>query len=343
MAGPAPARGRAAGTWRRLLGLSAAVSLAQTVASIPRPDVVQVDELWLTIALSPWAGVAAFVWGALWGSFANVVIHRLPKGESVVRPRSRCPRCKQTIAGFDNIPVLSYLVLRGRCRRCREPVPLRYLLVELLGGMLSFALWMALVHVPLVEGGAIAVGRWLATFVFAMALVVVIFIDIDDWTIPDVVVLPMAGIGIALAAIDPEIVGISPAAAAAAAAGGWAAFAGIRLLYLRLRGIEVLGRGDAKLLAMVGAFTGPAGVAWCVGAGAVQGLLVAVPMLLAGRNVATVELRDAHGDDPLLAEDPDRPIMGRYVPFGPFLGLAALEYAILGPQINELLSTLLGF
>lgn len=321
--------------------MSAAISLTHAIASIPRPDVVHVDEVWLTIALSPWARVAAFVWGTLWGSFANVVIHRVPRGESVVRPRSRCPQCGNAISGIDNIPVISYLVLRGRCRRCGEPFALRYLMVELLGGMLSFALWMALVHVPLVEGGGLAFGHWLASFAFCMALVVVVFIDIDEWIIPDVIVLPMAVLGLAIAAIDPAVLGVSLAAAAGAAAGGYAVFAGIRWLYLRLRGIEALGLGDAKLLAMVGAFTGPVGVAWCVGAGAVQGLLVAVPMLLAGRKVASVELHEAHGDDPELAEDPDRPIMGRHVPFGPFLGLAALEYAILGPQIDDVLGALL--
>lgn len=107
---------------------------------------VSVDPFWVEVLLSPWARILAFVWGTLWGSFANVVIHRVPLGLSVLRPRSRCPGCQTPIAGYDNVPVLSYLILRGRCRCCGEPFSLRYLIVELLAGVLSFALYMKIVH-----------------------------------------------------------------------------------------------------------------------------------------------------------------------------------------------------
>lgn len=297
----------------------------------------------LELLLSPWMRVLAFAWGAIWGSFGNVVIHRLPKGESVVRPRSRCPACGHAIAGFDNVPVLSYLLLRGRCRNCKAPFSPRYLMVELLAGMLSFATYMLAVYVPLLEGAAPGVVAWQLMFFFCLALLVVVFIDLDHWIIPDAIVLPMAAIGVVVAVIDPTLLGVGWLPAVMAGAGGWALFAGVRWIYLRTRGIEALGLGDAKLLAMVGAWLGPIGLAWTIGFGAVQGLLVALPMTLFGKNVANSELREAHGDDPELHE-PDEAdgkvgaLLGKHVPFGPFLALAALEYALLRNHIDALLS-----
>jgi leader peptidase (prepilin peptidase)/N-methyltransferase len=311
---------------------------------------VEVPMVWLEVALSPWARVFAFAWGAIWGSFANVVIYRMPRGESVVSPRSRCPECGHAIAGFDNVPVLSYLLLRGKCRHCKAPFSPRYLMVELLAGMLSFATYMTMVHVPLVAGGTGDVIAWQLALLLCLALLVVVFVDLDLWIIPDQIVLPMAVIGVVLSVFVPDALGFAgsdgiPAwvGSIAAAAAGYGVFAGIRWLYLRTRGIEALGLGDAKLLLMVGAWTGPVGLCWCVGAGAVQGLLVAVPMLLLGKSVANVDLHDAHGDDPELGgPNDDRPVMGRHVPFGPFLGIAALEYVLLGPQIDGLLLWLVG-
>jgi leader peptidase (prepilin peptidase)/N-methyltransferase len=307
------------------------------VASAPTP--VSVDPFLLEVLLSPWAGVLAFVWGTLWGSFANVVIHRVPQGLSVLRPRSRCPACEAPIAGYDNIPVVSYLVLRGRCRKCGAPFSPRYLMVELLAGVLSFALYMKLVHVPLVAGGGVGLAAWLVWLAFGLALLVVAYVDLDYWIIPDVVVLPMAALGVVLAFAWPQGLGVSGLESLAAAGLGYGMFAGIRLLYLWWRGIEALGLGDAKLLLMVGAFTGLPGLVWCVGAGAVQGLVVAVPLLLLGRRVANSELHEVHGDDDpeLPPEDVDGAVTGRRVPFGPFLAIAALEYALLRDTIEGLL------
>ncbi len=331
------------------------------------PDLpVHVAEPWLAVMLSPWARIGAFLWGAMWGSFANVVIHRVPRGESVVRPRSRCPGCGTTLGAIENVPVVSYLVLRGKCRHCGEPIALRYLVVELLGGMLGFATYMRTVYVPLVEGAAPNPWTWMLVFAFCLAVLVVVFIDLDVWIIPDVIVLPMAVVGLIAAAFVPEWLGVELLPAAIAAASGYLVFAFIRWLYLRWRGIEALGLGDAKLLLMVGAFTGPVGVAWCVGAGALQGLVVAVPLLLGGRRIANTDLHDVHGDDPELGPppasdaapaasapdsegqsagaspgDPDR-LMTRHVPFGPFLGLAALEYILLKDVIHAAFGQLIG-
>jgi leader peptidase (prepilin peptidase)/N-methyltransferase len=320
---------------------------------------VHVAEPWLAVLLSSGARIGAFFWGAIWGSFANVVIHRVPRGESIVRPRSRCPGCGTTLGAIDNVPILSYLVLRGKCRHCGEPIALRYLIVELLAGLLAFATYMRMVYVPLLEGSAPNLGGWLLAFAFCLAVLVVVFVDLDVWIIPDVIVLPMAVVGLLAAAIVPEWLDVELVPAAIAAAGGYLLIAGMRWLWFRLRGIEAIGLGDAKLLAMVGAFCGPVGVSWCIGAGAIQGLVVAVPMLLAGRRIANTDLHDVHGDDPELGPRPEQEasdhdphatddeagsgddssasVMGRHVPFGPFLGLAALEYMLLRDGIDAAL------
>ncbi len=316
-----------------------AAGLSQSTAGVllgATPSAV--DPVLLELLVSPWAPVFAFVWGTLWGSFANVVIHRVPLGLSVLRPRSRCPACEASIAGYDNIPVLSYLLLRGRCRKCGEPFALRYLMIELLAGVLSFAFYMKLVQVPLVAGQDPAVIGWFLWFAFGMALLVIAYIDLDYWIIPDVIVLPMALLGVVLGFVWPQGLGVSGLEALGAAGLGYGLFAGIRAFYLRWRGIEALGLGDAKLLLMVGAFTGLPGLVWCVGAGAVQGLLVSVPLLLLGRRVANSDLHEVHGDDPELGPaDEDGAVSGRRVPFGPFLAIAALEFALLRDVIEGLL------
>ncbi len=298
----------------------------------------------VAIVLSPWARIFAFMWGALWASFGNVVIYRLPLDMSVVRPRSRCGGCETPIAAWDNIPIVSYLLLRGRCRHCGEPFALRYLAVEVIGGVLAFALYLQVVHVPLLTGGSDLITplvSWLLVFWFGLALVVITFIDLDAWIIPDEIVLPMAVLGIAVAWLWPELLGVPGLEATLAGVAGYSLFAGIRLLYLKVRGIEALGLGDAKLLLMVGAFQGLPGLVWCIGAGAVQGLLISVPMLLLGRTVANSDLHEVHGDGPELGEDdPDGAVVGQRVPFGPFLALAAMEYVLLRPTLDDLLQRL---
>ena len=301
-----------------------------------------VDPFWIATLASPWAKVLAFVWGALWGSFANVVIYRLPRGMSVVRPRSRCSSCETPLGALDNIPILSYLLLRGRCRHCKAPYSARYVIVEVICATLSFALYVRFVAVPLLEGGTGSLAAYGAYFLFCLTLVVVTYIDLDLWIIPDVLVLPVAGVGLVVDALAPEVLGVSLLEGAASGAVAYLIFAGIRLYYLKFRGIEGLGLGDAKLLVMVGAFTGTWGVLWTVGAGALQGLLVSVPMLLAGREVANTALEDVHGDDPTLGEeDPDAGVQGRRVPFGPFLALAALEFVLLRDEIAGLVERFL--
>lgn len=185
----------------------------------------------------------AAVFGLLFGSFMNVVIHRLPRGVSVVAGRSKCPRCKNTIAGYDNIPVLSYLVLRGKCRRCGWRIPIRYPLVEFLSGVASGAIvW---------RYGVTLEAAWLYAFVAIM--IVVTFIDWDHQIIPDPLSLGGVVLGWAGAAICLDIGLIDSLVGSAVGAG---VVLGIALLYRAMRKVDGMGGGDVKLMAMIGAFLG---------------------------------------------------------------------------------------
>jgi len=190
--------------------------------------------------------------GLIVGSFANVCVHRIPLGQSVVTPPSRCPACEALVRAFDNVPILSWLWLRGRCRSCRTPISLRYPLVEAANGLLYLAL--ALV------GGFSA---W--TFVampFATALLVLALIDLDHQLLPDAITLPGIVLGIAASFLPGWPVG--PWEAVGAAAGGYVALWLVALAYVALPGDlgarllpggDGLGRdpgadrrGDARLL-----------------------------------------------------------------------------------------------
>ncbi len=302
------------------------------LSGVVRPQAV--DPELLMLLLGPWAGILAFVFGLLWGSFANVVIYRVPRGQSVIRPRSQCPRCQRPIAWYDNIPLVSYLVLRGRCRGCGQPIGVRYLVIELLAGVLAFSLYTQFVIQPLAEGGGLSLVTWLLWFIFGLALLIVTYTDLDLWVIPNAVVLPVAAVGLLAALVDPNWLGVPAAEAGIAAALGYSLIWGMRWLYKKLRNLEALGLGDAKLLLMVGAFCGLQGLVWTVAAGAIQGLLVAIPAVATGRNLTRHSLRDVHGDDPELGDEQPGSVMGARVPFGPFLALAALEFVLLRDSIE---------
>jgi len=186
--------------------------------------------------------VLALALGLVVGSFLNVCIHRLPRGESLAWPGSHCPSCRQPIAWYDNVPALSYLWLRGRCRRCRARIPIRYLLVELVTGALFAAL--ALTHPP----GVLLVARLL----LGCALIVLFVVDLDHHILPNSITVPGIAAGLAFSAFaEPgwrsSLVGVI--------VGGGIPLA-IAWTYEKLRGHEGLGMGDVKMLAMIGAFLG---------------------------------------------------------------------------------------
>lgn len=211
--------------------------------------------------LLPWI---ALVLGLVFGSFLNVIIARLPRGESIVSPPSRCPRCKARIKPWDNIPVLSFLILRGRCRNCRKPISWRYPAVEITAGVLLFLLARRAEHPALLVPHA----------AFLLALVAVAWIDLDTRTIPDAVTIPGVGLGLAASLFGPP--GIL-AAALGALAGGLSLWL-VGAIYERATGVPGMGGGDVKLAAMMGAFLGAGGVFGAIFlasfAGSVFGLLL---------------------------------------------------------------------
>lgn len=221
-----------------------------------------------------------FALGAILGSFANVCIYRLPKGESVVSPRSRCPGCRTPIAAWDNVPVVSWLLLRGRCRSCRTPISPRYPLVEALVG--AIFLTAAVLHGlgPVALSGAI----------LATAAVILAATDLDARVLPDEVTLGVLGLGLLLAlwrdAAAVRIEGPTALAshfvpALAGAAFGAAVVWGVGAAYRLLRGAEGMGMGDVKMIAMIGAFAGPGGVLLTLFGASVTGTVIAgLPALL---------------------------------------------------------------
>jgi leader peptidase (prepilin peptidase)/N-methyltransferase len=232
--------------------------------------------------------VYAALLGLVTGSYLNVVIHRLPRGESTVLPRSRCPYCGGGIRARDNLPVLSYLLLRGRCRRCRAPISWRYPVFEAAT---------ALLFVAIVESFGLSTEA-LAALVFGCLLLVLAAIDFDHYLLPDRLTLP--GILVGLAA-QPWL----PRTSFLDAVLGIAIGAGLLILLINfwywLRSEEGMGMGDVNMLAMVGAFLGWQGVLVTFALATVSGALCGLALLLGGR----LELR------------------GR-LPFGLFLALGAL-------------------
>lgn len=191
-----------------------------------------------------WYPVAvAFVFGAVFGSFLNVVIYRLPLGRSIVRPGSACPRCGAEIAWYDNIPVLSYILLAGRCRRCRVRISPRYPAVELVSALAGAAIvW---------RFGPTLEAAW--TYAFVAILLAVTLIDWDHQIIPDPLSLGGVVLGWAGAAAGLRQGFVASLVGAFVGAG---VILAIALLYKLVRRVDGMGGGDVKLMAMIGAFLG---------------------------------------------------------------------------------------
>ena len=233
--------------------------------------------------------VVAFLTGIVVGSFLNVVIHRLPRGENLSRPRSRCPGCGQMIVWYDNIPVLSWLLLRARCRGCKTPISARYPFVELLTGVLFLLAWETIGPATDLAGfAAVAI-----VAVYLAALVAVSYIDIDWQIIPDRITKPGMLLFFLLAPLngllDPTFVGgVKPAlsmwihSAAGIAAGTGMVFF-IRLVFTPIFKKEAMGLGDLKLLGLIGAVVGPLQVVFTVALASLSGAVVGGVMTLIGR------------------------------------------------------------
>ncbi len=213
--------------------------------------------------VEPWF-VLGFL-GLLVGSFLNVVICRLPAGESIVSPPSRCPGCGHRVRPFDNIPVISWALLRGRCRDCRGPISPRYPFVELLTGATFGVIGARFGFTP----GSMFL------LVFAAAMVAVVFIDLDHQIIPDVITWPGLGLGLIASFFGPP----HPVGALVGALIGGGTLFAIGFAYEKVRGIEGMGGGDVKLGLMFGAFTGWQGALFTLMSASFAGALVGAVLL----------------------------------------------------------------
>lgn len=281
-----------------------------------------------TEVLSPLIGTYIGVLGACLGSFANVVIARLPEGQSVVRPRSRCPRCGHSISAWENIPVLSWFLLLGHCRGCKAPISMRYPLIELLGGVLAWAFWYRFDvswHLLL----------WLP---LAFALLIIAWIDLDHWFIPDEITYPCWLWAFAHSFLPG---GLSPVEALLGQipACGLALFA---WLFFRITGREGMGFGDIKLLALVGAALGAAAALQVLFLASLLGAVVGT-FLLGFKRLRgdTLDAAESPKDETQLlaqtetetaqenASDEEVWTPPKHaIPFGPFLVLATFAAAL---------------
>ena len=294
--------------------------------------------------------------GLLFGSFLNVVIHRLPRGENLAFPGSHCPACGKPIHPRDNVPILSFLLLRGRARCCGAKVSLRYPLVEAIGGLLAWAILRTIVFDLPPETSIGRAGLLFALYLtLGLGLVAAAFIDLDQMFLPDEITLGGAALGLATAPLRPDSTFLdSLIGATVGFVVVWLPFV---FLYGRLRGRPGMGLGDAKLLLLAGAWFGWFGAVFALLAGAVQATAVTLALFAAGtkpeepeaviaeRKALREALESAEGEerevlerelaeDPL-AEEPEPGLGGARVAFGPFLVLAILEFMLFGPFLRD--------
>ena len=254
-----------------------------------------------------------FALGACVGSFLNVIVARLPAGESIVHPRSRCPRCKHPIAWYDNLPLLSYLLLRARCRSCKAPIASRYFVVELLTAVVFTTFWLRF-------GWSLELVLWLP---LSAALLAITFLDIDHWWVPDVIVFPSMLWALASAFLPERISPLLALLGLLPALFVW----GIAWLFALVTRREGLGFGDVKLLALLGLAVGPIAGLSVLLLASVQGSVVGILVLLTGghQGVAPPPADPAEADEAWVPPP-------RAIPFGPFLVLGAFEVVLL-PEV----------
>ena len=241
--------------------------------------------------------IISIIFGALVGSFLNVCIFRLPKEESIVWPGSHCPHCKNAIKFYDNIPLVSYFLLRGRCRYCKGSISLQYPLVEGITALSS--LFLIIKFGPSLS--------YLVYFAFVSALIVITVIDLYHQIIPDVISLPGIGVGLLVSLIIPQITFSN--SLIGVLLGGGSLFL-VATLYQWFFKREGMGGGDVKLLAMIGAFLGWKAVILTILLSSLIGSVTGITiMVLQGKNFKYA------------------------IPFGPFLSLGAVISLFYGQNI----------
>lgn len=242
--------------------------------------------------------IAFFILGLLLGSFANVVIHRVPLGESIVMPRSRCPSCKTQISWYHNIPVVSWIFLKGKCSSCKTKISFRYPLVELLTGLIfGFTILKVDPSYFLIE-----------LLVLFFGLIIVSFIDYDHYIIPDKISYPGMVLGLVGAALNPEREFLD-ALLGLLMGGGflWA----IAVIYFKIKKEEGMGGGDIKLLAWIGSVLGWKPIAFIILVSSLLGSFVGLYLIYKNKDS-----------------------LKKVIPFGPFIAVAAVLYIFFGKELT---------
>jgi len=239
----------------------------------------------------------AVLLGLCVGSFLNVCIARLPEEQSIVSPPSHCPRCDTRIHWYDNIPLLSYIMLRGRCRSCAEPISIRYPIVEAMTAGLALLI---------VRSGFTPLETFLY-FAIGCAMIVISFIDIDHYIIPDAITLPSILVAPPAALIVGHI-SVRDSVLGIIVGGGllWV----VAVLYQKIRKQEGMGLGDVKLLAMIGGLLGWQAVLFTLLVGSLVGSVIGLIVIVVRRGG-----------------------FGMEIPFGPFLAFGAMLYALDGARL----------
>lgn len=244
--------------------------------------------------------VFAVLFGLALGSFLNVCIYRIPLQKSIVRPPSNCPECGARIRFYDNIPVLSYLLLLGRCRYCRHPISAQYPLVEAATGLLSLALFLK-------AGPSL---EYVLLMLFGASLIAIAFIDLQHRIIPDVISLPGIAAGVIFSLLPFSSLSWSDSLIGIVAGGGFLLV--VALAFEKTTGRQGMGMGDVKLLAMIGAWMGWRALLFIVLVSSLAGSLIGGAVLLLSRQG-----------------------MRTRIPFGPFLALGTLIFLFFGEDMVE--------
>ena len=250
--------------------------------------------------------LAAFIFGGIWGSFCNVYIYRLPNNESVIKGRSFCPSCKNQIKWYDNIPFLSFIFLRGKCRNCSNKISFQYFLVELLSGISFLAIFF-------LYGISITT---LLLIILSIFFIIIFFIDLKHYIIPNELTFPLMVIGF-IKSFDPNLnQTIFPNYINSLLGGifGYLIIWLIILCYKKVRNKEGMGLGDAKLMAVVGFWFGWISIPFTIFISSVVALVLVIPSLLK-------KTKD----------------MSAQIPFGPYIIIGCILYVSFANQIKYLL------
>jgi leader peptidase (prepilin peptidase)/N-methyltransferase len=294
--------------------------------------------------MRPIFAAAYFLFGVIFGSFLNVCIYRLPRELSVVSPRSFCPECSTPIAAYDNIPLLSWIILRGKCRNCGARISPRYAIVELLTGVFFALSYMAAGSTP----------EALKLSALSFLLIGLIFTDAETKLLPDLLTKPGIALGLGFSLLVPlegpagfflprleSLRVVSLLNSLAGAILGSAFILGIALLYEALRGVEGMGRGDVKLMALIGAFLGVKQTLLVLLLGSVFGSCFGVLLILSvWRKRLARRRRRKPAESAAVAQSrawQSAKLVYRNfeIPFGVFLGTAALFAAFWGRALVQ--------